>query len=345
MSYVDKLFIQKQYVDEVSTRIDKYIVKRHSPYMANFRCHICGDSSKNKLKRRGYFLEKDGHITYYCHNGCGSIPFQKYLKVYHPDLYTRYVFDILRERAEVQKNRKTKSKNKFQKYIAPTEDYLKGLVKVTEEPKALEYIKNRGIDDAYISDIWYTGSFINYINSHVAGKFSEEVEKQHEHGRIVFPLRERDGTVFGVIGRTLGDGDPKYLTIKFADDRPKIFGLDRVNLSKHVYVLEGPIDSFFIPNAIALAGTDGDISSLNLLKSNYTKVLDNQPRNKEVVDKYAKYIAAGERLCIWPASIQFKDINEMISNGYKSEDVLKIIESNSYSGIKAKINLNVWKKV
>lgn len=344
MSFVDKLFIQKRYVDEVANRLDKFAVKRQSPYMALFRCHICGDSQKNKHKRRGYLLEKDSNIVYYCHNGCGTFGFNKYLKTYHPDLYQKYTFDLLREMGETRE-RKKQSKNKFQTFIAPTEDYLKGLSNIRMDAKAFDYIKSRKIEGKYYDDIWYTARFVNYINSHVPGKFSEEVETKFEHGRIIFPLRDRDGTCFGLSARSINGEEPKYLTIKFAEDRPKIFGLDRVDFSKHLYVLEGPIDSFFLPNAVALAGTDGDISSLNLLKTQYTKVLDNQPRNREVIGKYSKYIAAGERICIWPSNIQFKDINEMVVNGYEPRAIKEIIDTNSFSGIQATIRFNQYKKV
>ena len=45
---------------------------------------------------------------------------------------------------------------------------------------------------------------------------------------------------------------PKYITIKFQEDKPKIYNLDRLDLNKPVKITENPIDSLFLSNAVAL---------------------------------------------------------------------------------------------
>ena len=47
------------------------------------------------------------------------------------------------------------------------------------------------------------------------------------------------------------------------EDEPKIFGLDEMNKKLPVYVVEGPLDSTFIDNSIALCGSDGDVGCLD----------------------------------------------------------------------------------
>ena len=42
------------------------------------------------------------------------------------------------------------------------------------------------------------------------------------------------------------------------ESRIKVYGLNRVDLNKTVYITEGPFDSMFIDNAIAMAGADVD---------------------------------------------------------------------------------------
>ena len=54
----------------------------------------------------------------------------------------------------------------------------------------------------------------------------------------------------------LGKEQPKYLTIKFDDTKQKVFGLDRINLQEHIYIVEGPIDSMFINNCLVAGGAD-----------------------------------------------------------------------------------------
>ena len=54
-------------------------------------------------------------------------------------------------------------------------------------------------------------------------------------------------------GRAFGNEQPKYLTIKFDENKQKVFGLDNINLQEHIYIVEGPIDSMFIDNCLATA--------------------------------------------------------------------------------------------
>jgi hypothetical protein len=73
-----------------------------------------------------------------------------------------------------------------------------------------------------------------------------------------------------------------------------------------------------------------------------TFVYDNEPRNKQIVDRYQKCIAQGENIVIWPSAIKEKDINDMVMAGH---DVESVVESNSYKGLEAKVKLNDWKKI
>ena len=69
---------------------------------------------------------------------------------------------------------------------------------------------------------------------------------------------------------------------------------------------------------------------------------DNEPRNREIVERIDKTIGRGDKIVIWPKQIVEKDINDMVLSGH---DIMSILESNTYSGLKAKIKFNNWKKV
>jgi alkyl sulfatase BDS1-like metallo-beta-lactamase superfamily hydrolase len=125
-----------------------------------------------------------------------------------------------------------------------------------------------------------------------------------------------------------------------SDDAPKIYGLDQIDTSKTIYIVEGPFDSTFIKNAVAMCGSDIDIRAFNW--SDYIYVFDNEPRNREIVNRISKTITRGNKVIIWPTSIQQKDINDMVLAGLNVMDVLK---SNTYSGLEAKIKFNNWKKI
>ena len=124
------------------------------------------------------------------------------------------------------------------------------------------------------------------------------------------------------------------------EDAPKIYGLDDVDKSKTVYVTEGPFDSTFISNAIALCGADGNLDKWNINSSVW--IYDNEPRNPEIVSRISRVIAMGQKVVIWPSSINEKDINDMVLAGH---DVQRVIESNEYSGLEAKLKFTTWKKV
>ena len=344
---IEKLFLQKKYADLLSLRLDQHSLKSMSPYKSNFRCEICGDSSRNKHKKRGYLLEKEGGIMYYCHNGCGGRSIETFMKEYHPDLYQQFVFELFRSK-DIGKFREKVEAPTTPVKIIPKGDYLNGLIPLSRLPPkhpAREYALTRHFPYKMFSEIFYCEKFMSYVNAHIPGKFKEAAVKYHDHDRIIFPLCKPNGDLFGVIGRAIGDQEVRYLTIKFDERAPKIYGLERWERKQHTYVLEGPIDSFYLPNAIALAGTDGDVNLLNLNSNNSTIVLDNQARNREVISKYAKYISQGHAICIWPDSVKYKDINAMICSGMTASDVKSIVDNNTFSGINAQIQFNKWKKV
>ena len=121
------------------------------------------------------------------------------------------------------------------------------------------------------------------------------------------------------------------------EDAPKIFGLDRVNPNETVYVTEGPIDSIFVSNGIAMCGADVDVSSLDY---RLVFVFDNEPRNREIVNRIERTIDQGHQVVIFPKSIKEKDLNDMVNAGH---DVQHLVECNTYQGLEAKLKLSDWK--
>jgi hypothetical protein len=124
------------------------------------------------------------------------------------------------------------------------------------------------------------------------------------------------------------------------DDAPKIYGLDEVQKNETVYITEGPFDSTFIRNSIALCGADGDVGKWGI--SNRVWIYDNEPRNGEIHNRIEKCISNGEKVVIWPSSIKEKDINDMVIAGL---NVQSVIELNTYSGLEAKLKFTTWKKI
>jgi hypothetical protein len=163
-----------------------------------------------------------------------------------------------------------------------------------------------------------------------------------DHPRVVIPFFARDGKFFAFQGRAFGKERPKYITIKFNEMRPKIYGLDRVDLNKPIMITEGPIDSLFLDNAIAMAGADAVV---NLQQKQCTMIFDNEPRNEQIIDRMKKAVDKKFNLVVWPKLLKYKDINDMIIAGKTSAKIQTIISNNTYCGLEALQQINDWKKV
>ena len=153
-------------------------------------------------------------------------------------------------------------------------------------------------------------------------------------------MYDTERNLIGFQGRALGPNFVKYITVMLNDDAPKVFGLEQINKTKTVYVTEGPFDSTFIRNSIAMCGADGDVRGWGVSRPVW--VYDNEPRSSEILKRIESTIDRGERVVIWPQNIKEKDINDMVLSKY---DIMSILELNTYSGLEAKVKFNNWKKV
>ena len=206
------------------------------------------------------------------------------------------------------------------------------LPKASENPSACGYLTARKLNP---DDFYYAEHFKKFANS-LKQTFESEA---HDEERIIIPLYYEKNLI-GFQGRSLGPSKVKYITVMLDDDAPKIYGLDNIRRDAPVYITEGPFDSTFIRNAIAMCGADADISRWGI--SNPVWIYDNEPRNREITNRISKTIDSGQSVVIWPESIDDKDINDMVMSGL---DVQSVIESNTYSGLQAKLKFNTWKKI
>jgi hypothetical protein len=202
----------------------------------------------------------------------------------------------------------------------------------SEVERGKSYLEARGIDP---EKFYFAERFKEFVNKH-RPTFAKDAT---EESRIVIPLYYNKSLI-GIQGRSLNSNSIKYITVMFDDDAPKIYGLDDVNYDQTVYVTEGPFDSTFIPNAIAMCGADADVSKWGI--SDPVWIYDNEPRNAEINSRISNVISRGERVVIWPSGIKEKDINDMVLTGL---DVKSIVESNIYSGLEAKLKFTTWKKI
>jgi hypothetical protein len=206
------------------------------------------------------------------------------------------------------------------------------LPKESEVRRAKEYLERRNIDP---TKFYYAERFKEFTNS-IKQTFDDV---KYDEDRIIIPLY-KDKRLIGFQGRSIDYSPTKYITVMLNENEPKIYGLDNINKESNVYITEGPFDSTFIDNSIAMCGADVDVNEWNI--ENPVYVYDNEPRNKEIVNRISKVIDKGYKVVIWPTSIMEKDINDMVLSGL---DVQSVVESNVYSSLQAKIKFNYWKKI
>lgn len=320
-------FVDVKYINLISSRFQKFKKVKHNLY--NFRCPICGDSQKNKNKARGYLYQVKNNTNFKCHNCGANISFNNFLKQIDPVIYKQYTFEKFKE-GNTGKNF-TVEEPVF-KFEPPKFKPKLNLPKASTNSDAKQYLENRKLNP---DNYYYTEKFKEWTNS-LQQTFDST---DRDEPRIIIPLFYQN-TLVGFQGRALGPSKVKYITIMLNDDAPKIYGLDEIKKSETVYITEGPFDSTFIRNAIALCGADGDLDKWNIRRRVW--IYDNEPRNAEITNRIAKRIDEGESVVIWPSSVKQKDINDMILSGL---NVQSVIELNTYSGLEAKLKFTTWKKI
>ena len=320
-------FVDVKYINLISSRFQKFKKVKNDLY--NFRCPICGDSQKNRNKARGYLYQVKNNTNFKCHN-CGiNISFNNFLKQIDSVIYKQYTFEKFKQ-GHTGKNFVTEEP--VFKFESPKFKPKLDLPKASENPSANQYLKSRKLNP---DNYYYTEKFKEWTNS--LRLTFDKTEK--DEPRIIIPLFYQNNLV-GFQGRALGPSKVKYITIMLDENAPKIYGLDEIEKDETVYVTEGPFDSTFIRNAIAMCGADADVSNWGI--DDCVWIYDNEPRNTEITARISRTIDRGEKVVIWPSNIKEKDINDMVLSGL---NVQSVIESNVYSGLEAKLKFTTWKKI
>ena len=330
MSYIDT-----KYLNIIGPQLLQF--KKKGDFLWNFRCPYCGDSQKSRIKARGFVYRKKNDLFYKCHN-CGiGTTLGKLIEYVDSKIHKDYIME--RYRCGVKTNN-PEPEFKFDVPIFRKKGVLKSLKSISDlsrEHPARKIVEERLIPSEFLSDLYLCESFYKFTNTLVPNKFPS---LDGDHPRLLIPFRNEKGEVFAYQGRSFGKEQPKYITIRLDDDTTKIFGLDRIDDSRQVYAVEGPLDSLFLDNCIAVGGAD-----LAKLENDVVIIFDNEPRNREICKQMDSCIGFGKRIVIWPDSMKHKDINDMIMAGYAKEQIQEIIDDNIFSGASAKLRFSEWKKI
>ena len=333
-------YIDLKYINILSGQLPLF--KRKSNNLFNFRCPFCGDSQKNKTKARGYVYQVENKYSYKCHN-CGvTSSIGNLIKHVDVSLFKEYRMESFVNKERVVKEKPKEITFSKRKYHFNTP--LKSLKKISQlqyNHPAKEYVQKRKIPNEYHRKLYYAPYFAKFVNSIIPRKLSED----NDEPRLVIPFFDEYENLIGFQGRSFSKNSIRYITIMIEKDKPKIFGLDEVDWTKRVYALEGPIDSMFIDNAIAMIGADGGAYINSKKKQDIVLVFDNEPKSSMIQKKLSRHIDEGFSVCIWPNYLQYKDINDMILSGMTKVEILNIINVNTFQDLNAKMKLVEWSKL
>ena len=328
-------YIDLKYISEISSRLDQF--KKKNDYLFNFRCPHCGDSQKSKTKARAYLYRVKNDMFFKCHNCGQGQNLSNFIKFLDPKKYGEYLLERYKGSAPSTPQPKFDFKpTKFKE--TNLLDNCTKISNLKDDHPVKDYIKKRLIPTEYYEKLYLVNKFHNFANKVKPGIFKEK----YEHPRLIIPFFDVTGELFAFQGRAFGKEQPKYITIKLDETKQKVYGLERVNFQKHIYIVEGPLDSLFLDNCLAAGGAD---LTLRMPNNQVTYIFDNEPRNKEIIKRMYAVIENDYNVVIWPNHIQLKDVNEMIVSGISVAEIKNIIDKNTFRKLEALEKLSHYKKV
>lgn len=328
-------WLDRKYINLFSSHVRNF--KWQGNNTARCSCPICGDSKTNKFKARMYFITDGKGYRIHCHN-CGvSMNFRGFLKTVNNELFEQYNRELIFEKfGEGEKTVFNFTRPKFTSAGSPL-NKLKRISQLPADHPVKLYVESRLIPFNTHYKLYFAPKFNEWTNSIIPNKLNADKDE----ARLVIPFLSETKEMFAYQGRALSDTKLRYVTITMDESKPKIYGLDTIDFNKTFYIVEGPIDSLFLDNAVAMAGSDASY----FFNDNAVFIYDNEPRNKEIVQKISKVIEKNYSVVIWPESIKFKDINDMVMGGMTQHDVMSVISANTYTHLQAKLKFTQWKKV
>lgn len=296
---------------------------------------------------RGYIYRKGNDLFFKCHNCSAGMSIGNLIKQLDPGLHKEYIMERYKSGESSNSSYKqviTITPPKFDKMdTGITYNHAERCDKLPEAHFCIQYLKNRRIPKEYYKLLYYTDNYKQFV-SEVYPQIDKEVTADK---RLVIPFYDTYNTLIAVSGRALETSDYtlRYVTIRTTESEDKLtYGMDRVNTNETVRIVEGPIDSLFLPNCVASGDANLQLVAKTISAGKKVLIYDNEPRNKDIVKMMKDAIDLGHDVVIWPSSIQGKDINDMITNGLSVDEIENIISSNTVKGIEAKLKFNMWKK-
>lgn len=327
------IYIDRRYLLQISSGLRNF--KQKNENLFNFSCPFCGDSKKNTRKARGYVYANQDSYIFKCHNCVHTTNMVGLLKHINPALYSQYALETFNNRNIITSRapKITKTTSMFNDNNTLPLEPISGL------PRGhwvLDYVMQRKLPERFWSRLYYAPDYREFVD-HFYPENSKNLPQ--DDPRLVIPFYNEHKILVGFQGRALKNFEIRYITIRVVEDDMKAYGMDLVDPNETIYVLEGPIDSMFLPNAIAVGDSHLTRACTFLPKKNLVLIYDNQYYHKEVRKLLDGAITGGFRVCIFPKDIQEKDLNDMILKRFTTDELKSIVDNNIFSGLRAQLEL------
>lgn len=308
-----------------------------------FRCPVCGDSKKNKSKKRGHIFPNKERtaLVFKCHNCGDSRSFSNLVKFVDQRLFQEYLFAAMGKSKSVLERLPERAEEIKPAGRVAIKAPITAVRMLPDDHMVVKYISSRKIPQDKWAVLAYTDKFHALAKSIDPDYNFPDKLLNKRAPALILPFMNEKGQFFGMQGRFLDpEAKIRYITILKDKKLDRTFGLDKVNKLERFFVLEGPIDSMFLSNAIAVCGSDmGRIEGENAVF-----VPDSEPRNPHIVKKIDNLIKAGRKVVLLPKQFAGTDVNDLVLSGYEPEEVEELLDQHTYSGLVASVKFANWRK-
>jgi len=338
------VILPEAYTSQKFYQLAGYAKKKHNGRIYEAGCPICKEGKSWGRKRRLYYIVAENHI--FCHNCGWTGNVIKFIQEVEGVTYKEIMkemedYDILPDIIDGEEEKVT---------FRPTPDLPLDSINLLDELQ-LEYHNSNDIVN-HVFDFTTRRKLFSACNRPKTLWVS--LKDNIHRNRLVLPFYDESNNIIHYQSRSVLPTDnklPKYLS-KVGSEK-SLFNVNNINSEiDNIFIFEGPIDSCFVRNGVAVAGIQ---ENSNLLYTQRQKeqlrsfpfhdkiwVLDSQHQDKAAYIKTERLIEQGETVFIWPKEYgdRYKDFNDMAIDLDISEIPYKFILKNSYTGLKARLMLN-----
>lgn len=310
-------------------------------------CAICREGKSWLKKTRCYYILKKDLI--YCHNCGWSSKSLKWLKEVEHKTFNDIKQDVLDFCGGTIDNSKDINGVCTEEEVVLIPTLPRDSINLCDSNQ-IEYYKNNSVIKKAIKVI-KERKLDTAINT--PKSFYISLTDFTHKNRLIIPFFDENNKIIFYQTRTILDNDPKERYISKVGSVKSLFNYNNIsNDTENIFVFEGPINSCFCKNSVAVGGIqeNSDILFTPKQKEQITKypfvnivwVLDSQWIDKAALEKSKRLIKQKQKVFIWPKKIgeTNKDFNDLAIKYNLNEISPKFILKYTYEGVAAEFLLN-----